>query len=229
MLRHGPTEPELLAQIVLDCVRIPQDDGLRFEEESIKAQTLREEQVYSGVRVTLKAYLGKAQIALQLDVGTGDVVISAPERIEYPSLLDMPCASLRAYRLETLIAEKCQAMMSLGMSNTRLKDFYDIYTLASIHQFDARCLQEALRSTFMQRGTPFPVIPPVAWNKKFYQDAQKTAQWQAFLRKSKLDATPLEKIVQAIEAFLMPLLQALDAQNLMDAQWRDGAWHIDEP
>jgi predicted nucleotidyltransferase component of viral defense system len=210
MLRHGPTDPELMAGIITSCVTLDvEDDGLFFDAASIRAQVIRDHELYSGVRVTLKAYLKKAQIPLQLDVGTGDAVVPEAVEVEYPSLIEgMPSASLRAYRFETAIAEKCEAMATLGMANTRMKDFYDVHVLLNEHDFDGEQLVASVRATFERRGTPLPTRRPVAWTDAFGQDADKARQWGAFLRKNKLDAPTLDDVVERIASFVWPVFEA---------------------
>lgn len=226
MLRFGPTDPELLARIIESCVTMKVvDDGLVFDTDTIEARPIREVELYSGVRVTLKAYLGKAMISLQLDVGTGDSVTPDAERIEYPSLLDdMPSASLRAYRFETAIAEKCEAMIKLGMSNSRMKDFYDVFVLARDQAFEGATLVEAVRDTFLRRGTSLPEQLPVAWTLEFSQDSQKIKQWGAFLKKSRLQAPDLSKVIDVVRTFLIPVCHAARGDATAPNYWSDGAW-----
>ena len=210
MLRCGPTDPELVARIIRSCVSVDvEDDGLVFDTDGLRAHVIREQELYSGVRVTLKAHLKKAQIQIQLDVGTGDAVVPDAVEVEYPSLIEgMPSARLRAYRFETAIAEKCEAMATLGMTNTRMKDFYDVHTLLRTRDFDGEELVAAMAATFERRETKLPERPPVAWTNVFGQDMDKARQWNAFLRKNRLDAPTLDIIIERIADFVWPVLEA---------------------
>lgn len=227
MLHLGPTEPGSMEALIRACVmaRVMHDDGIRFDEGSIVACLIGEAQSSPSVRVTLKAYLGKAQIALQLDIGVGDAVTPDPVMVDYPGLLDMPAARLRAYRFETAIAEKCEAMVKLGLTNTRLKDFYDVFVLARDHEFEGAVLGEALGQTFARRHTALPEGVPVAWSQEFGQDAHKRTQWRAFLRKSRLEAPELMDVITCMGAFLMPVLDATRTQEDPPGTWRSGSWH----
>ncbi len=228
MLRFGPTDPDLLAKIIASCVTNEdiEEDGLVFDVDTIDAQTIREAELYAGVRVKLKAYLGKAVIPLQLDVGTGDSVTPDAEMIAYPSLLDdMPPAHLRAYRFETAIAEKCEAMVKLGMTNTRLKDFYDVFVLARDQTFHGETLMTSVRDTFARRKTALPEQLPVAWTPEFSQDEQKLAQWSAFLKKSKLEAPDLPEVIEVISAFLMPICSAA---LITQRSWNGTSWDVSQ-
>lgn len=224
MLHLGPLTPDDLAEIVRGCAAADFDDGLRFDDRSIDARLIRKDRPQQGARVKMTAYLGRARIALQLDVGIGDAVSPPPEEVEYPSLLDLPAVIVRAYRLETAIAEKCEAMVSLELANTRLKDFYDVYVLASDREFDARVLSAALRDTFTRRGTAIPSGVPVAWTPAFFDDARKREQWRAFLRKSDLTAPELDEIARLLRGFLVPLFSLASRGGDARARWSGGRW-----
>jgi len=200
------------------------EDGLQFQADAIKGRAIREDNIYDGVRLNLKATLGKAVIPLQIDVGFGDVPVPAPKLIEYPTTLDLPAARLHAYRRETVIAEKFNAMVELGLRNTRLKDFYDLWALASSCDFNGEDLSEAIRATFARRRTPLPTKAPVALTGEFAGEQLKQNQWRAFVRRGKLRAgdTPLEEVVTVLHGFLIPVVEALNAGSPFSRQWRAG-------
>jgi len=129
------------------------------------------------MRVTLTAKLGNIKIPLQVDVGVGNAIVPPPEILDYPGLLDLPRARVRAYRQETSIAEKCEAMVRLAAANSRMKDFFDIYSLASAHAFDGETLRAALAATFSRRQTAIPTPRPLALTSEFADDPQKQLQW----------------------------------------------------
>lgn len=157
-----------------------EDDGLTFQPETVRAAPIREEQEYGGIRVHLLALLGKARIPLQVDVGFGDVVTPAPAEVAFPTLLpSLPAPRMRVYPRETVVAEKFEAIVRLGLPNTRMKDFYDLWTLANQFAFEGDQLCAALRATFARRGTPLPTADeePVAFTSRFGDDTTKRAQW----------------------------------------------------
>jgi len=171
--------------------------------------------------------LGKARIPLQIDVGFGDAVTPPPQEIDFPTMLDFPAPSLRAYRPETVIAEKFHAMVDLGLRNTRIKDFYDVWKLSQQFEFDGQIIAEAIRATFARRLTPLPSVTPLALSDKFASDPLKTSQWTAFLRKSALkdQETSLAEVVNLLEGFLLPALEAAQTGERFARRWvSGGSW-----
>jgi len=144
------------------CTLAAPDDGLVYDPTTIQVQDIRRTEEYLGRRIRLTATLGKARIRVQADVGFGDVISPAPSVVEYPTLLDLPAPRLRAYARETVIAEKLHAMVTLGRTNSRLKDFFDVWTLARHFSFDGGTLSVAVRTTFERRGTPIARSTPLA-------------------------------------------------------------------
>lgn len=127
----------------------------------IRGEVIREDQRYSGVRIHGAAMLAKARIPIQIDIGFGDAVTPDPQLVDCPSLLGLPSATLRAYPRETVVAEKFEALVSLDIANSRMKDFYDIWVLSSSFDYDGKILSQAMQATFERRGTPFPVQIPL--------------------------------------------------------------------
>jgi predicted nucleotidyltransferase component of viral defense system len=209
------------------AVDVP-DDGVVFDIASLTVGPIREDQQYGGVRATLNATVTNARVRLQVDVGFGDAITPAAELVEFPALLDFPAPKLRAYPRETVVAEKLEAMVQLGMANSRMKDFFDIVTLSRTFDFDGDLLARAIRATFERRGTPLPEGPPVAFTAAFTADETKQAQWKAFLRKSGAtsEAETLEAAVAAISVFLTRPLTVASTRTAWGARWRTGAWNI---
>ena len=142
-------------------------------------------------------------------------------------MLTFPAPTLRAYPRETVIAEKYQAMVALGIANSRMKDFYDIWFLARHFPFAGATLSKAIRATFERRKTPLPPQPPLALTREFYDDSAKIQQWQGFVRKSKLPATSvgLADIAAALSAFLWPpTIGLLSGQEFKLAWPTGGPW-----
>ncbi|MBD3393425.1 MAG: nucleotidyl transferase AbiEii/AbiGii toxin family protein [Chitinivibrionales bacterium] len=225
-LAFGFLNEDSLASIFKEIVSIPgcEDDGLGFEPDSIRAAPIREEQEYGGIRVTLTALLHNARIPLQIDVGFGDAVTPAPEIVTYPSALGYPAAHLRAYTRYTVVAEKLEAMVQLGIADSRMKDFYDIWLMSRLFDFHLVTLCSAIQDTFKRRKTDLPKTAPMALTEEFWGDAQKRTQWNAFLRKSKPEGaeSDFEKIVTAIADFLLPALQAIQAEEMLNRHWESG-------
>jgi hypothetical protein len=169
--------------------------------------------------------LDTARIPLQIDIGFGDAIIPTPLNIDYPTLLDLPKPKLRAYSKKTVIAEKFHAMVHRGIANSRMKDFYDVWVLATTYTFEARTLRDAIRSTFDRRDTPLPVDAPLALTDEFARNATKRTQLTAFVRKGKLlanESLALDQIVPIIEKLIMPALAAEEALtwNPKTLEWR---------
>ena len=204
------------------------DDGVRFELDSLAVSVIREEQAYGGFRIEVVARLTTAQVRVQVDVGFGDAITPEASVVEFPPLLDFPAPRLRAYPRETVVAEKLDAMVQLGMANSRMKDFYDVAVLARDFEFDSALLVSAIRATFERRKTPLPTTVPVALTSAFAEDAMKKTQWAGFVRKSGVrDAGSLEATIAAVAAFATLPLAAAAAGSNTSLRWRaraGGAW-----
>jgi NACalpha-BTF3-like transcription factor len=195
------------------------DDGLRFDAESIVTDDIRDDQEYHGIRVRLVGYLGNARIAIQIDVGFGDAITPAPTTIDYPAILDFPPPRIRAYHPATVVAEKFNAMVILGMMNSRLKDFYDVYTILQHMGLDESQLADAIHATFRRRKTPLPIEPPLVFTDDFINDGNKEIQWKAFLKRSLLTDCKFSfnQIVGCIRQKLWPVICQLNsAENQQD-------------
>jgi hypothetical protein len=159
---------------------------------------------YEGVRVTFVAYLERAKIPIQIDIGFGDIVTPAPSETGYPTLLEFPGPRLLAYPKETVIAEKLEALVKLGIANTRMKDFYDLEILSRTFAFEGKTLAQPIQNTFQKRGTDLPMGGvPVAFTSEFYDDVNKKRQWTAFCaKKSHVEKTEFKAVMEAIRNFL---------------------------
>lgn len=194
------------------------DDGVIFDISGLQAAPIRDVAEYGGVRVRTTTSVGGAQVPIQVDIGFGDAVTPEPIEIAYPTLLDAPSPRLRAYPPETVVAEKVEALVSLGMANSRMKDFYDLWAIAQTFSFERSVLEAALRRTFERRRTPWPADIPPGLSDGFAADKQ--AQWRAFLNRDRLGAAPerFERTVADLRAFLVPLL----IERSDPALWRPG-------
>lgn len=175
------------------------------------------------MRVRLFAYLGTARIRLQVDVGFGDALVPGPVKVCLPTVLDFPSPEVQGYTRESAIAEKYQAIVYLGVVNSRMKDFYDIWSLATRFAFDGLILAQAVQATFRQRQTALQASP-AAFTTAFTDDPNRQAQWAAFIRRHSFDQTPpsLRETVQVIAALLHPVTIALIKEQVFDQHWLPG-------
>jgi len=207
-LKSGEASIACLTQVFTElCEQATEpDDGLIFDTESVQVREIREEDTYGGVRVTIKATLAKASIAIQADIGIGDIITPDAETIEFPVLLDMPAPRLKAYPVETVIAEKFEAMVSLGFANSRMKDFYDVWSILKFMHPDEEMIAKAVSNTFNRRGTELPVEAPLALTEAFSMDGVKQKQWEAFVRRAGVENRAkgtLKETIEDIRPFLM--------------------------
>lgn len=222
-LGFGPAEIPHIETLFREVCQIEADDGIVFLAETVKADEIRQEANYAGVRVTLMGMLDSARCPVQLDIGFGDAVVPGPDEVRYPVILDqMAAPHLRVYPRYTVVAEKLEALTSLGMLNSRMKDYFDLWILAKHAEFDGSVLTRAIRATFERRGTAIPHRLPIGLSDEFAHDAQKEKQWQAFLRKNALEQTSLPMTVDALRAFLLPVLTAVADGGSHDLQWHHG-------
>jgi hypothetical protein len=231
LLGQGDGSTERLIQVFQSvCGLAVEDDGLTFDPATVSAERIREDQEYEGVRVGCRVWLGQARIDLQIDIGFGDAVTPRASRAQYPTILEFPAPVVAVYPRETVVAEKCQAMVALGIANSRMKDFFDLWVLAHNFPFAGPLLGRAIRATFRRRKTSLPAAPPLALTAEFATDAAKVKQWQAFITKGKLDkvGTTLEQTCAFLHGFLMPPTQALAAGEEFDRAWPPGGpWDLE--
>ncbi len=196
LLGFGPDDIDSAVATFREICQIAVEDGIEFDAESVKGALIRKEAGYGGVRIDLTAKLDDARIALQVDIGFGDAVTPAPEAISYPVLLDdLPAPQLRAYPKYTVVAEKFHAICLLGMTNTRMKDYFDLWVLLGENTLDQAELRRAIEATFNRRKMAMPASLPAGLSEAFVADAIKQTQWNAFLKKNRLDAIALADVV----------------------------------
>lgn len=175
------------------------------------------------VRVKFEFRIGKTGEFIQVDMGFGDIVTPPAAEIQFPSILEMPCPNLKAYNRETVVAEKIEAMVSLGITNSRMKDFYDVYKL-SMFDYDGKILKKTVQLTFERRKTAVPKQLPLAFTSDFSDDPIKQAQWSAFLRKSSLDSLTLKQVVEKIRTFIEPVFSAINKLKDYQYKWSGNGW-----
>ena len=222
-LYFGNADQTYLKTVFIEICGSPvdQEDGMRFDAESIDISQIREETEYGGTRIVFNAYLGSARIRLQFDIGIGDAITPPPEWAEFPVLLKGDIPRLRIYPKETAIAEKFETMVSRGMLNSRMKDFYDIWLLTELFDFDFTILRQAVINTFSNRHVSLPIEQPECFTEEFYLSNIKQTQWSAFCRKNELQGQPkhLPEAVTRIKAFLLPVLCLTQSQPSI---WHSG-------
>lgn len=218
---RGPDAIEHVESVVREvCEQRVESDGILFDSNSISGAIIQDWAEYQGIRVRFAGYLGTARVPMQLDIGFSDVLVPAAISVEYPTILDMPAPSLSAYSWETLIAEKFQAMVFLGSTNSRMKDFYDVRLLTHEATIDGQVLQQAIRTTFKNRSTQIPEGFPIQFSRSF--TAEKQRQWDAFLRRESLDSDETDdfaQVVQRLNEFLLPVLNAMQKNADFDDVW----------
>jgi hypothetical protein len=210
LLGSGAPDIVRLEGIVADiATTTADDDGLDFLKGTIKGEAIRETSLYDGIRIRLSSTLGKARIPAQIDVGFGDAAGSLAVELSYPTLLDQEAPRILTYRPEFVVAEKIEALVTLGAINTRLKDYYDLWRMSSTMELPRKDLLEALRQTFRQRGTGFPADVPPGLADDF-ADEPRTRIWEAFIARNGLDAggAALADVVTRLRSYFWPLIQA---------------------
>jgi len=200
-LKSGDASITYLSQVFKRLCEQGRDieDGLIFDVSSVHAEEIREENTYGGIRVIMKAALARARIAIQADVGIGDIITPHAEVIEFPVLLDMPSPVMQAYPVETVIAEKFEAMVHLGMANSRMKDFYDIWAIFKYMNPDKQVLAAAIANTFERRGTMIPTDAPLALTEEFSANQSKQKQWMAFVRRAAVVSSAKKTLQETVE------------------------------
>ncbi len=221
----GNTVENVTAIIQEICRQEVEPDGMVFDPETVSGEIIKEQAEYQGIRMRLLAHLGRARVNMQIDMGFADVVSPKPELVDYPSLLQLPQPRLRGYSRESVVAEKTHAVVVLGMINSRMKDFYDLWLLAHKFDFAGATLAKAIASTFAQRDTPLPSELPDGLKDEFAQEKQ--AQWQAFIQTAKMADAPRElmEVLAVLREFLWPVLTAALLNQPQIGLWKaPGPW-----
>lgn len=230
LLGFGGASVAEVASRIREICSVLADDGIVFDIAGIEAERIKEDAEYEGVRVWVPASLDGARVTMQIDVGFGDVVDPAPAQLPFPTLLPLEAAVVRAYPPEVVIAEKVQAIVALGIANSRMKDFFDLWIFATTQRFEMSRLSQSIRSTFERRRTPLPETPPVALTNEFLLDTMKKTQWAAFCKRLGLRDTPaLDAIGPVIMRFLMPAVERARQQEPDALVWEPPRpWHQSE-
>ena len=210
LLGHGDAAPDAVADAVRQVLAVSTpDDGLLFDLDSVTAEEIREEQEYSGIRVKLVAMLGKAEIPMQIDVGFGDAITPEAKVHMYPTLLDQDAPRLRMYPPETVVAEKLEAAVVRGMTNSRMKDYYDLLVILRTYDMTDDHLAQAIAATFARRQTPLPAEEPQGLSDEFATDEHAQRLWREFLNRLQIEDAPedFSEVVTTIRHRLWPTMK----------------------
>jgi predicted nucleotidyltransferase component of viral defense system len=205
-LAFGEADNETLSSIFAEILSLDAEDGLVFGIDEITATDIREDQVYGGKRLKTVAHLGRTEIPITIDLGFGDALPDPHYEIKYGSLLDFEPARIRAYSPATVMAEKFQAVVALGLINGRMKDFYDLWAIPKSTSIDPRDLCAAIKATFERRNTPIPTEMPPGLSASFADDPAKARQWLTYAEGTELKDTPLCSVVADIWTYLRAVL-----------------------
>ncbi len=228
----SPQKDDVLAALREVCALPSPDEVIAFDPTTLSADAIRDEGEYGGLRVRFDAQLGASRIPMQIDIGFGNAIHPEAQEKEFPSLLDGPRPRIRAYPPEAVIAEKLHSMVVLGERNSRLKDFYDMVTLARHFSFDGGQLSSAVAATFNRRSTAIEAILPDALGSRFYADRAKAEQWRSYLERNALPGASSDFAIvgEQIRAFLGPLWGALaEGQPFSDTWPPAGPWASSMP
>ncbi|PQA87721.1 nucleotidyl transferase AbiEii/AbiGii toxin family protein [Hyphococcus luteus] len=204
LLGHGDASEEAVRRIFENLLSIEMNDGIVFDKNALRIAPIREEIEYGGLRVKTTAFLERTRVPVVIDIGYGDVVTPEARDIDYPVLLDLPSPNIRAYPIETVIAEKFHAIVALGMANSRMKDYYDLWTLGRVIAHAPSALAPAIAATFARRGAEIPTARAVGLSQTFASDEVKIRQWRLYLESLGVEEASLSTVVDLISAYLMP-------------------------
>lgn len=224
---QSPSDAGSIIETIRECLHEGEaEDGVRFDPNSLHSTPIQFDARDRGVRVDLLGYIGTARFKIQVDVGSGGQIIPKPTWIQYPTLLDFSSPRLLGYPKESIVADKFEAMVSRDLTNSRVKDFYDIWILSESESFHEDTLSDALQSTFSYYKTDIPRQKPVCLTAAFLEIPAQERRWNAFLKNAqiKLDLS-LEQALQRVELFLIPVCEAIQDASKQNRLWQpSGPW-----
>ncbi len=222
--RGDNTTGSVKKDVAAICATKVDDDGVRFDVSGITAEAIRAEEEYSGIRTTFIGELSTIREPLQIDIGFGDALWPKPKRFKYPGLLDLPVPNIAAYQPESVIAEKLEAIVTLAIRNSRIKDYFDIHYLAMHDTFEGAQLAESVRRTFERRKTPFPETVPIGLADSYWAEPERPAHVRAFARRARIqaDIVSARALAAKVREFLWPILKALGKGEKFEKRWSPG-------
>jgi hypothetical protein len=233
LLGYGSQDVDRMKLIFHDIfgLNIPTDDGVRFDVDKLSVAPIRANTSYGGLQVITNATIGGARLPVRVDIGFGDAVTPQPILTDYPVLLDFPAPKLMVYPRETVVAEKFEAIVALGLTNIRMKDFYDLAYVAKHFSFAGEQLVDAIKATFKRRGTTLPKEVPVALTEAFSGRAETHSLWKAFvIREAVADRfVDFSAVVNNIKDFLLPPVRAAADERSFISYWNEGGlWRTEK-
>jgi len=222
-LGFGSAELPYLQNLFKELCSFNVNDGILFQNETVIAKEIRKDSNYAGVRITLLSALDGARCQVQVDIGFGDAVTPSPQTVDYPVILpEFESPKLRVYPHYTVVAEKFHAITSLGIANSRMKDYFDLWVLSQHSTFNGKTLKQAIAATFKRRKTLLPEKAPFGLSEAFTIDTQKQTQWHAFIQKNNLSAATLPEITKTLSDFLMPAVTSSLNGTEFSLEWESG-------
>ncbi len=225
---YGRNEMQWLTEAIREICTTPcPTDGVTFDPGTVEAEPIRDDSDYGGFRVRLSASLDGARIRLQVDVGFGNAIVPGAQEEKYPTLLNGPPPTIRAYPREAVVAEKLHAMVVLGSATSRLKDFYDLYVLSGLFPFAGETLTQSIAATFERRRTAVSEALPVALAPAFFAEERRAIQWRAYLDRNGLPGAPADFAVvgERLRLFLQEPLRAVGQEESFQRNWQpEGPW-----
>ena len=218
---------EKIQQIFSQISQIQINDGVSYDKDSIEVEKITEGADYDGVRIKITGFIGNARKNLQLDLGFGDVIVPGEINMEYPGLLDFEIPRVKAYSIESVIAEKFEAMLSLSVINSRMKDFYDIFTLSKSQSFEGETLSQAIAATLKNRGTVIEE-DQVIFDEDFAQDENRNRLWHGYLRKIGKESINFNLVMGRVKRFLEPVYISILENREFKGEWNNerGEWTV---
>ena len=206
LARRISNSSEEMKEVFKEILSQDIDDALTFDIDSIAVEDITEFKEYHGLNVSATGYLGRTKVPISIDIGFGDIIYPEAVEMDFPVILDMEAPKVNAYSLESVVAEKLEAIIHNGYLNSRYKDFYDIYILTSKYNFSYDDMKNAVAETFENRGTPISTSTAV-FGTEFINDQMHKARWKAFLKKKKaIVLVTFEDVIAGIKLFSAPLL-----------------------
>lgn len=211
------SEEEMIT-VFSKVIEVEYEDGLKYGKDNIICERIKEDADYEGIRLNIKCSLGNVDKTIQIDVGFGDIVYPNFSYMNYPSFLNEEIKNLKVYSIESVIAEKFEAMVKLSYINSRMKDFFDIYNILSSQIIIGENLKKAIELTFNNRKTELDTNP-VIFKEDFFNDRDKNIQWKIFLDKIGFKYIDFKSIITDIKLFLLPIVDSIKSNMLFFKEW----------
>ena len=218
LAQHISNDIDSMSEVFFDIFSIECDDALRYDLNSLKVKSITEFKEYHGVNVSINAYLDKTLVPIAIDIGFNDVIYPGKVEMDFPVLLNSEAPKIFAYSIYTAIAEKFETFVSLGLANSRYKDFYDIYTLAKTYDLDGNILKNAIVETFNHRNTTFDNI--VAFNDDFINNPTNIQRWNSFNKNKKVsNVISLNETIEFIKKLFLPIVDVINNNEDFNYKW----------